>query len=565
MLAAQPIAAAVPDFAPGTTFLLASTSSVVPPPAALPDWAKVKRVVPRKALIIGVDTYDHATQLSTPIHDVDIVSSALTNLGFSVPAQFVLKGRLDREALLVAIKNFAATLNEGDVTFVYFSGHGLDRDGFNYLVPSDAPANADNPARAYVPLSYLLEQLDKAHVAAAVILLDACRVNPFNGTSLESRDVLDLTPAHPTPNPSAAAIAPPAAAAAPDLHGGLASVDTGPAAVLLEYAAQPDHASFSLFRGDLPTAGSIFTRLVAARLQQNKDLPIKDILSLAEVDVFNATGAQQKPFQNPFGLLYLMLSPNAFFSQWEEESWARSVAQAPPAQAIQALRDFLRMFPNSDYAFAARQRIAELTSLPSAAALAFATPRSFSVPALHVLGDLQTIGQQSDGTAVAAANGDVALRGDWGRRFTEDRLGTIKSGELVRVLGVQPGSSAVKVVTHDGMVGYVGHLDVISDNVVTTRATLTFASADPFAEAVDWQPLTNLRQNLSADTIAVTIKTARDSDARAPAEAAQLRALRLRDAVIAQGVSQDKISLEAGDPQLPAHTAEILLSKVTSR
>lgn len=545
--------------------VLAATSSVIPAPEMVPDWAKIRHPVPRKALVVGLGSYDHATQLATPVHDAEIVSNALTSLSFTIEPQFLVKGRMERTALLTTIKHFAATLNEGDVAFVYFSGHGLDAGGDNYLVPSDGVPNPDNPVRAYVPLSFLLEQLDKRRVAAAVILLDACRANPFTGTEAESRDVLDVPAAQPAVGTVMATVAMTPAAAPASSRAepsvGLASVDTGPEALLLEYAAQPQHAAFSLFKGDQPAAGSIFTRKVVLRLEQMKDQPIQTILGMAEIDVFKATYSQQKPFQNPFGFGYLLLAPSPQFLEMEEESWARSVAPAPAAQEIQALNDFLRIYPNSDHSFAARQRIAELTPTPPAAELALFDVRGTSSPTISVVGNLQTVGRHADGTAVAAANGDVALRGDWGKRFTEDRLATIRSGELVRVVDVQPGSTAVKVITQDGLVGYVGHLGVVNRSEVTDRATLSFPDSDPFAEAVDWKPLTSLPQRLTDNYVAVTIKTAWDPDAQAPAEAAQLRALRLRDAVIARGVPRNKISIEPADPKLAPHTAEILVSK----
>jgi len=404
-----------------------------------------------------------------------------------------------------------------------------------------------------------LEKIEASHVAAAVVLLDACRADPFVGTGPEDRDLFD-PPAPPTPATEVVGGAGDAFATTPIAStAGLASVDTGPMAVLLEYAAQPDHAAFSLVRGDPPTAGSIFTRMVTSRLRQIPNQPIKEILSLAETDVYQATAQRQKPFQNPFGLGYLMLANNPAISQMESEIWARTASSPSTAEQLRSLRDFLRQFPNSDYAFAARQRIAEIVA-SGALLLAMGDFEPMAMgEAYEVVGQLQSIARDREGSTIAVANRDIPLRGNWETIFKSRHLGTIKTGDQVRVLGTHSGGDAVRVLTEDGKVGYVGNIGILKSNAVKARTTLVFPSSDPFAEPVDWAPLANLRPKFAGST-AVTIRTAPEPDSNTPDQVAQLRALRLRDAIIAQGVKPDRVTIESSDSRLPAHTAEITIT-----
>jgi len=544
---------------------LVAATVVIPDAQPLPEWARAKQPVPRKALVIGIGTYDHATQLPTPKHDADLIVGALKDVGFQIPNANIIKDRSDRPQLLAAIKQFAASLSEGDVAFVYFSGHGLEREGINYLVPSGAPASTDSPGHRYIPLDYVLGLLEDARVAAAVVVLDACRSDPFAGTNPEDRDLLEpvlgAAPIAATPDPAPVAVTP--AVVTPGIapataHSGLVKVDTGPAAVLLAYAAQPLQPAFSLRRGEQPGLGSIYTRTVVHWLGQMSGYPIKDIFSLAEADVFQVTNQKQKPFQNPFGLLYLMLAPNPLFQQLEEESWARTVAPASPAQQIENLRLFLRMFPGSAYSQAARQRLAVLSSTDATELLAsLGEMQSVPSSSFSVFGKLEALGRDSDGTVLASANQGVVLRQNWNTILKSRSVGTVGAGEVVKVVDVHPGGNAVRVVTSSGQMGYVGDLNFIPANAARQKARLTYADPGVTAEPVDSSPLDSLGPSLAAGDVLVTIATGKGETGGISDQIAHLRALRLRDALIAKGVSPSRVIIQPSAEGLAPGSAEV--------
>src|SRR5690606_13432615 len=85
----------------------------------------------------------------------------------------------DAEELREAIADFVEDAEDADVAFVYYSGHGIEVGGQNYLVPTDTSFGTPEAAgRALVPVQPMLEELAKA-VPVTIVLLDACRSDPF--------------------------------------------------------------------------------------------------------------------------------------------------------------------------------------------------------------------------------------------------------------------------------------------------------------------------------------------------------------------------------------------------
>ncbi len=536
---------------------VAQAQTPAPPP--LPEWARVKHAAARKAFVVGVGTYDHATQLTTPPHDVALVAKAFEKLGFTVTPENLLAGRVERATLLTRFRQFAETLREGDIVLVYFSGHGLERAGVNYLVPSNGAATADSPGHAYVSVSHVLGTLEDAKVAAAVILLDACRDDPFIGTDPEMRDLLDVAPARQPapPTPSSETTVPTLTSVAPASSIGLAKVDTGPPAVLLAYAAQPQRAAYSLIRGEDPKIGSIFTRLATKRLLGMKEHPVGTALSMAETDVYALTRQRQRPFQNPFGLTYLLFAPSRYFDPMEQEFWARSVSSASPAQEAQNLREFLRLFPASDYAHAARQRLAASEGTATSAGETVAGKTD--IAAIDLVGPLQTLSHEPDGSTVAAANRQILLRGNWNTILKSRVTGVIKAGERVRVVGVHPGGRAVQVVNESGEAGYVGGVGVMPAEHATSSLVLRYPTGDPYAQAVNSDELERLRPPAG---FAARVNAASGTGGPVPAHAAHLRVLRVRDALVSRGVDPTRIIVEFGSAHAQPDTVEITLARV---
>jgi uncharacterized caspase-like protein len=92
----------------------------------------------RVALVIGINDYDEVPDLEKAVGDAREMAVKLHSLGFQVTELI----DADRRAFNQAISAFGASLGEGDTAFVHFSGHGVEIDGENYLLPADVPKPA---------------------------------------------------------------------------------------------------------------------------------------------------------------------------------------------------------------------------------------------------------------------------------------------------------------------------------------------------------------------------------------------------------------------------------------
>ncbi len=130
----------------------------------------------RKALVIGNDTYQSIPTLTRARADATAIAAALTDLGFSV----ALRTDLDGRAMRTALREFVASLRGGDEAVVYFAGHGVQLGTANYLLPVDAPADEEAHVRdESMPLQRVLDALVEREARASVVIVDACRDNPF--------------------------------------------------------------------------------------------------------------------------------------------------------------------------------------------------------------------------------------------------------------------------------------------------------------------------------------------------------------------------------------------------
>ena len=90
------------------------------------------------------------------------------------------KGDLSLEQMERVVNEFVGTVGNGDMAFVFYAGHGLQVGGENYLVPVNfaAASEADVKYKAYAA-SRLREKLDETGARVKVLVLDACRNNPY--------------------------------------------------------------------------------------------------------------------------------------------------------------------------------------------------------------------------------------------------------------------------------------------------------------------------------------------------------------------------------------------------
>ena len=150
---------------------------VLAPDAA---WAD-KRV----ALIVGNSTYQTVPQLPNPSRDAASVAKLFKDAGFDSVEVQINVGNLEFKR---AIRKFEAAADQADIAVVYYAGHGLEIGGTNYLIPVDARLASDRDADdEAIPLERLVSSADGAK-RLRLIILDACRDNPFVGTMRRERN-----------------------------------------------------------------------------------------------------------------------------------------------------------------------------------------------------------------------------------------------------------------------------------------------------------------------------------------------------------------------------------------
>src|SRR5690606_23287623 len=127
------------------------------------------------ALVIGESDYDVLGDLDNPERDARALDDLLGDLGFDVNR--VLDG--DAEELRDEIGDFIEDAAEADVALIYYSGHGVELGGRNYLVPVDTDLTSPQSAgQSLVAVDDMLDELART-VPVTIILLDACRTNAF--------------------------------------------------------------------------------------------------------------------------------------------------------------------------------------------------------------------------------------------------------------------------------------------------------------------------------------------------------------------------------------------------
>jgi len=133
----------------------------------------------RVALVIGNSAYQSAVPLANPANDAKLMSDTLLSLGF-----FVVGGGakldLDKAGLDGALGDFSKAMIGADVALFYFAGHGVEIHGKNYLVPVDAhPKDEADVLAGMTALAGILDQMQQSGMRLNLLLLDACRDNPF--------------------------------------------------------------------------------------------------------------------------------------------------------------------------------------------------------------------------------------------------------------------------------------------------------------------------------------------------------------------------------------------------
>jgi WD40 repeat protein len=131
----------------------------------------------RLALVIGNAAYQQVGELQNPVNDANDMAKTLTELGFEV----IIRTDANLRDMESALDEFHLKLRKGGGIGVFFyAGHGMQVDGENYLIPVDAKlATKTDTVYETLPVGKVLGRMEEAENDANIIMLDACRNNPF--------------------------------------------------------------------------------------------------------------------------------------------------------------------------------------------------------------------------------------------------------------------------------------------------------------------------------------------------------------------------------------------------
>lgn len=549
-----------------------SCADTVPVPqvtslSSLPLWAQIQRPPVKRALIIGIGDYQNAMKLSTPTHDAAIVATALETIDANIVVTRLAPSETTRAGFLSAVQSFASSIQPGDVALVFFSGHGLERYNINYLVPIDAKIAAPgHEGLVYVSLPWIIEQLQTAQAGISVVILDACRTDPFAGVQevpLSAADTpvatnsIDQATSIATTAASSASPSPATPSSSAPPTEGLSKMDV-PQGFIVAYAAEPGKPSYSLFKGEPADKGSIFTRrFVALASKLNK--PLEIVLGSVGSDVFSLTEKLQKPYVNEFAAGEVLLLDNMNLEEDERETWIRTVTDSASNDLLSELRLFLSMYPAGPYSAAARDRIKALQgeAPPHAIAITPTVPRTATV----LSGSLKTPSITRANVSIAIAEHDVFLRAT-PVPLSSKILGVLKKGEEVRILPGVSREGWSKVLRQDGVVGFVGSV-LVHDTSPLSSALSVDVQDDRLPDLIggpqgaQWAEA--FRQ--ASSIVHVDIWLSSDSNKFKARQQAFLRALRIRAALISQGADTRRISMTFEGEQAAANTATVSISQ----
>jgi len=244
-----------------------------------------KRHEKRAAFVLGNGAYQTNGMLSNPSNDAEAVARALEELGFSVTSAI----DLDHDETEQYFSKFENALEEADVALFYYSGHGVQVDGENYLIPIGAETAGADPLGSLIRLGGLIDRIAKK-VGTRIIILDACRNNPFAGQLKEGVHRAKGLPELKAVERDQASRA------------GLAEIDAGPEG-FLAFAAAPGQVAYE-GTGEI----SIFTDALLKHIR-TYGLEINSLMNRARASVLNSTRYRQTPWSNSSLSKNFWLSP----------------------------------------------------------------------------------------------------------------------------------------------------------------------------------------------------------------------------------------------------------------
>ena len=216
----------------------------------------IQLVSDRLALVIGNSKYK-AGPLRNPVNDAQAMSETLTELGFSVT--LIKDG--DLRDMEQAVREFGKKLRRGEAGLFYYAGHGLQVGGENYLVPIGATIEKQEDVR-YEAMSVgrVLAEMEAAQNRLNVLILDACRNNPFARAWRSSK-------------------------------GGLAQM-SAPSGTLIAYATAPGSVA-----SDGARDNGLYTEMLLKHIQE-PGLQVEEMFKKVRISVMDETDGEQTPWES---------------------------------------------------------------------------------------------------------------------------------------------------------------------------------------------------------------------------------------------------------------------------
>ncbi|MDR1219525.1 MAG: tetratricopeptide repeat protein [Treponema sp.] len=225
------------------------------------------------ALVIGNGAYRNLTRLNNPVNDANDMTAALRGLGFTVDI-VVDGGRVQMEEAIERFKN-RLSVSKNSYGFLFYAGHGVQSGGVNYLIPVDADIRNESYLRdRAVSVQAMLDEINQAGNELNIVVLDACRDNPFSWGRSGSR--------------------------------GLQVVGNQPADSIIVYATAA---------GATASDGEGRNGLFTSQLLKNLKTPgidVSEVFRLTGGDVARASGGGQRPavYNQFYGVAYLGSRPS---------------------------------------------------------------------------------------------------------------------------------------------------------------------------------------------------------------------------------------------------------------
>jgi len=223
----------------------------------------------RVALVIGNAAYKVGA-LKNPVNDAQAIAGSLRALGFEVTQ----RENTSLRDMIESFRQFSVQGQNADVRVVYYAGHGLQVKGKNYLLPVDTEIRAEDevPSKS-ADLNEFLNRLSAIKNGINVVILDACRNNPFSGVEIVGPDGRRLKFRGATPS-------------------GLARIEA-PLGTMVAFSTSPDGVAL-----DNPQEkNSLFAKHLLQQMQE-PGLPVEILFKRVRLAVASETNRVQVPWES---------------------------------------------------------------------------------------------------------------------------------------------------------------------------------------------------------------------------------------------------------------------------